>query len=247
MQSVYANDSGGFDKDLFFEKVHSSQFFNEYKTQMISDQPILVKDYLDENREKAGYIAQYEIEMATEEVVNTSDGNNEMSLKTTITSLLTFLYNQEKGVMEVLLIDYSSIEKNGNIYLKNLTNNDTRAMSVEDNENEELQQMQKEMDTKKEEVVLDAERELLSSKKSKEVDALRYQCNYWQCTEHETGGGNYHGDCAMLAGSACTFMSRVAPVGSLICVGVNLIGCYVPKYKICVDGFWSTNYCPIQA
>lgn len=244
------NENDDLAKSLFLSEVESHSIFKEYESQMLSTDPYILNDLLDENEQKKGYLAQYEVELVSDQqtIENTEEG--EIYLETTITSLLTFLYNEEENVMEVLLIDYSYIELEENIYLRDLTSNTVDVISVSETQNEELAETVNEIETNQQKTMAQASQEIAAGNipdGSEEMNP-RYRpgCSYWICQQYISGGGDYSSKCTVLAGTACAFVGYFTKVGSLICHGATVIGCYVPKYKVCARGYWETKNCPIQ-
>lgn len=163
-------------------------------------------------------------------------------MNTTVTSLLTFLYNENEDSMEILLIDYSKIDEDKKIYLRDLVNDIVEEIPITDSENSELESVAEEMEENKNKV-------LIQAKETGELDGndnasvLASNCSYWLCTSYESYGGDYSSKCMALAGTLCAGVGTVQKFGSVICHGLNLIGCYVPKYKICSAGYWENRYC----
>lgn len=244
--TTYANSTHG--KGNFLKQIQKHEVFNSFRNELVSTEPYILNDLLDIDGRKIGYLAQYEVELKsdTQEVVSTSQGD--FNIDNTITSLLTFLYNEKENVMEVILIDYTFIETEKNIYVRNFTSNHVETISLSDTNNQELISMVEDIENNNSSIINEIQKGDFSKKffnENNETNA--YSCSYWTCTKYKSGGGDYSGKCMAYAGAACTAIGLVVPVGSLICAGVNLIGCYVPKYKICVDGYWKTGPCPIQS
>jgi hypothetical protein len=64
----------------------------------------------------------------------------------------------------------------------------------------------------------------------------------WICSKYKTGGGKHDGECEAIVGGACMFAGKII-WGKVMCAGGLIIGCYIPKYKICVAG--SRHQCPL--
>lgn len=217
---------------------------------MISEKPHVINDLLDINQEKIGYLVQYEVEMVSEEHLIQNDSEEDFIVETTITSLLTFLYNEKESVMEVLLVDYSSIESEGIIYLRNFTSDVVEEILLADSSNKGLKEMSSDVKKSKDMAVAAAKQNIGSGKVGEDAELnpdYLPGCRYWYCSEFITGGGDYHGNCSALAGGVCGVTGAFTRVGSAICYGSSLLGCYVPKYKQCVRGYWLTKNCPIQS
>lgn len=70
-----------------------------------------------------------------------------------------------------------------------------------------------------------------------------YTCRYWFCTEWETGGGYTDMDCFGPCADACEFACGENAPCFFFCLSACAGACYVPPWRICVDGYW--GYCPI--
>src|SRR5699024_3411882 len=99
VNTSYASNLPESEIDLFINKVEQSTIFKDYKDKMTSKEPYVLNDLLGENEEKVGYLAQYEIEIEKEQIIQ--DDNEEFILNTTVTSLLTFIYNEIKDSMGI--------------------------------------------------------------------------------------------------------------------------------------------------
>jgi hypothetical protein len=80
-----------------------------------------------------------------------------------------------------------------------------------------------------------------------EAMAIRYQnfeCATWFCTDLETGGGYEDYKCATIMGGLCILLDKAPIWAKVVCYLGTVVGCYVPKYKICFDGEWRPM-CPI--
>ncbi len=70
-----------------------------------------------------------------------------------------------------------------------------------------------------------------------------FNCATWVCYEYATGGGYDTPNCQKILGASCAFIAGLSKLGSAICAAGILVGCYVPKWKICIRGAWEP-YCP---
>lgn len=146
------------------------------------------------------------------------DGNNDTLLqKEHYDSILNFIHYFDKKGLKTIVVDYSNAEVNGVIYLKDLDTNDVQ------------------------EIKLDEDDKFVVNKDESELNRSHVVC--WQCTKYKSGGGHYHSKCSAIVGGVCMFAGKV-PYGRVICAGSLIIGCYVPKYKVCVQGSWRTT-CPV--
>lgn len=69
VNTSYASNTPESDIDSFISKVEQSTIFKDYKDKMPSKEPYVLNDLLGENEEKVGYLAQYEIEIDKEQII----------------------------------------------------------------------------------------------------------------------------------------------------------------------------------
>ena len=214
----FATESSAFpSKEEFLQMVRSDLNYVKYKNNLLSVEPKLVNDLRDENNKPYGYIAQFEFEYGYE-VKNTIQ----------LASLLTFTYDSNKQEVETFIIDYSNSYSDGNVYLRDHAESILHSYAVNEN-------------LKKYFSAITNEAQALQELNS---DTILSDTYCWQCTKYEDRGDNYDGKCAAMVGTACIFADKV-PYGKLICAGATIIGCYVPPYKICVEGRWNSR-CPVE-
>ncbi|OOC58719.1 hypothetical protein [Paenibacillus ihbetae] len=200
-------------EDKFLEEIRKNSIFKDYQHLLISENPYLIKETTDINNKPSGYIAQFEIEYKYDEQGPAK-----------LTSLLTFVYNKTSKQINALIIDYSRVMETDEVYAVDLTTNDEEFIySVK--ESAFMQEMKNDLNKKVDEA-------------EKSTDLSPQATEYcWVCTKKETYGGNLEGDCAFILGSACSLVKQ--RFLQVICNGGVYVGCYVPKYTICVEGFWS--------
>lgn len=163
-------------KEEFITLVHNNQYFQEYSSSLISEEPMLINPALDEDNNQIGYVAQYEIRYG-------HDKSDEVKFS----SLLTLIYIHETKTIESYILDYSRIYEK-KIYVHNLNSGISEAHSVDGIEvfDEFLDQVQEDLEEYKQEI---EEQSALVG----EGDIVLLQQEYcWICTEYISGGGEYH-------------------------------------------------------
>lgn len=214
----------------FLDLVKNDELYNLFKDYIDLDEPSLFNPMIDDEQIQIGYIAQYEVEY------NNPSKNKKQVL---LPSVLIFAYDSTDEVNKVhsIFINYSEVLDNDNIEIKYLFEEELD-FKININEHDDLNEYFSELKNK------------LSDDR---LSSPGYGDTCWVCTEHETGGGTFVNDwcgiiVGMTLGTAVDFLKvRGYSIGifSSVIIGLGtILFCYVPKYKICVDGYWSTN-CPI--
>ncbi|WP_240463627.1 hypothetical protein [Paenibacillus apiarius] len=207
-------------KEQFLQMVRSDFNYVKYKKQLLNVEPKLVNDLRDENNKPYGYIAQFEFEYG-----------NEAKNTIQFASLLAFAYDENKQEVETFIIDYSNSYPDGKIYVRDHTESILHSYAINENLKKYFSDITKEAQVLQE----------LNS----DSDNILSNTYCWQCTKYEDRGDNYDGKCGALVGTACLFADKIPIYGKLICAGATIIGCYVPPYKICVEGRWNSR-CPVE-
>lgn len=226
-------------EESHMKKVTSSKEFSNYQEYLVSDIPLYNKEILDINGKPIGWIIQYELMI---ENTDSKSSVENLSINESVSSLFTYLYFNDKKEENFILVDYSKIATEGFINVMELKNNKSKVIEqipVSDF-GEKLENVAEEIKLEKnnaEEVALE---KLESNNQTR-----AYTCNWWVCTKTESGGGNWDDPCNVVGSVLCTLPKST--VTSLICAAGVAIACYVPKYTVCVNGYWETKRCPIEA
>lgn len=204
------------------EKFRSSDIFKKYEQDLTSQIPIENVEIVDENGVVIGWNIKYEIY---------KENSEEKGFSEKVTSLLTYLYEKETNEEHFYLLDYSKISTSNNVELVNLRTNEVEETYEI---NGKVESLANDINKKKDDLT-----------DITEAPAASYFCKWWVCTQTETGGGYWNDPCMIIGSALCTLAKPT--VLNLTCQGANAIGCYVPKYKVCINGYWETKYCPIEA
>ncbi|CAH8768981.1 hypothetical protein [Paenibacillus dendritiformis] len=209
-------------KHEFLNMVKNDAHYIQYKDKLITAVPKVVNYLRDENNTPYGYIAQFEFEYGYK--VNET---------IQLASLLTFIYDEKKKEIETVVIDYSKAYSDGKIYIRDNIGNVLYSYVL--NENDTLK---KYLSTLTEEV-----EELKTMKETTGYESTLANRICWTCTKYENRGDDYDSKCSLLIGTACSFGDKVPIYGRILCAGALIVGCYIPPYKVCVDGYWG-DICP---
>jgi hypothetical protein len=203
----------------FIDVVRENQNYKDYKDLLVSETPYLLKETTDQDNKPMGYMAQYEVKY-----------NYDKQGDVKLTSLLTFVYDRNNQQIQVGVVDYSKVMDTDKVYIVDLNTNDKEETYLGSlSKNKAIQEMKRDLEEKSNDI--------------KQTSASTNDSIYcWHCTKTETYGGSLDGDCSFLLGSACSLVPN--KFVSLICMGGVYVSCYVPKYTICVDGYW-TSVCPL--
>ncbi|HET7578978.1 MAG TPA: hypothetical protein VFK33_06830 [Bacillales bacterium] len=223
-----AKDTSGFiTKQEFLQHVKRSHQYKRFKHEFLENQSPKVKVLKDENGKLIGYITKYAIKY------NETKSSHLNPVAINFNSLLVFGYDVDKGQYRSGIIDYSQLAKEKAIYYRDLKSNKSRRIDVSDNK--QLNSYVKAAKTR-------AHKKLEHFQKSK----IRYlhvkplggytagRC--WTCTKYEYHGGYPSYSCHIIIGLPCSTVGVVW--GRLACFLGDVIGCYIPEYKICVAGYW---------
>lgn len=233
----------------FLNLVKSDSFYAQYQSRMLNqNEPYILKETTDENGIRTGYMAQYEVEIDNSEVIPIESLSESLLIKTTVTSLLTFLYDDETKELTAILVDYSKIGTEKNIYVKDLTYSEEEVIPIDFFENQELEMVSEELDEIKMDLVEKASQSGDEQQSLSLIEPQAINCLWWVCTGYISGGGTWDTNCVTFLGTACSAIDRYIPKwGSAVCRAGVLIACYVPKYKVCSQGYWETKFCPIES
>lgn len=165
------------------------------------------------------------------------DDTKQIDYEEEVTNKLIFLTNGE--VVETLKVDYSDFLSEGKVKVDNYYTGQSHTVEINENNYSELNKYRKEINEEKEKLF-----EKISQTDPQPAAHSGSSCAWWVCTKIEKGGGNWNGTCTFFGSAICGVASKFT---YLVCQGGVAIGCYVPKYKICVDGYWETKHCPIPS
>jgi hypothetical protein len=221
------------DKEEFLKVVEKSDLYKEYKDSLLTKDPLLVNPLRDAEEQQYGWIVQYEVKYNVEKAKETEAQVN-------FTSVLSFFYDNKTNELKSFLIDYSRLLEDKAYYVIDLYGKDPE-QKIDVSDDPLFIDYLKEVEDKKQKRIKEAKEQ---KEKDGESEAqIGYTC--WQCSKTETYGGDYSGKCAAAVGGACYLAGSHWAV-RLTCAAMTVIGCYVPKYTICVAGKW-VNSCPIAA
>lgn len=228
-------DVSGKSENLISEKeflnlIKDSELYNEFKDDIDLGVPSLFNPVIDDDQIQVGYIAQYEVEY------NNSSKTGQQIL---LPSVLIFVYDStnKNDKVDSIFINYSEVLDNDNIEIK-YSSDEELDFNIDINEHDDLNAYFA---------------ELKNNLSDDKLSSPGYGDRCWVCTEYETGGGTFLSDwcnliVGMTLGTAIAYLDKKGVdlvVFSSVIIGLNtVLFCYVPKYKICVDGYWST-VCPI--
>lgn len=158
-----------------------------------------------------------------------------------IMSYLVYTYEYENGEFKEFLIDYSNLASNEQINIHNLKEGSIETHNVGENEffQEYLNNIQN--DLEQAQTQYDG---TLASLNEGDVSASSYIC--FHCTRYQSSSHNHSSGCREAFAWVCGAVGiKTGLPGFIACAGVAVVSCWVPAYRICVDGFWSDT-CPIQ-
>lgn len=117
-------------KEEFLKLVKKDKFFLEHQYSFIDSEPIAFKDATNEDGNKIGYLLQFEIEY------NNKTATKEEGVVLNYSSLLTFIYLFDTGVLETILVDYSQLSDTGDIKVIDLNKTNEQVIVKKDELNE---------------------------------------------------------------------------------------------------------------
>lgn len=242
------SQNGEVTNNEFLQLVYSNPFYSEYEDRIISDENIEIRETISDEGERSGLMLQYEVELETEEIIDLENTDEKIVFQTTVTSLLSFIYDDTDELLSAILVDYSKIETDDIIIVKNLTLDEQEIISLNDVQNDELVEVSEEISELKSELIEEANLKANEGDLESLIQPTAINCLWWQCTAYETGGGYQYPSCSSYLGIGCTLLGiKLTKWGTAICQAGVLIACYVPSYKACINGYWETKYCPIQS
>lgn len=160
-----------------------------------------------------------------------------------------------KKISSAIIFDYSTAVSNSNkIEVTNLLNDESIFIST-DKLGDNVATYVNNIKTGREQTVEDTTENVILPKKSNSnaarskfnTNANTVTCSIFTCTKYKSGGGNWSSGCQTFAGLGCSVIGSINKWASIICEAGNAIGCYVPKYKVCVKGNWKNyNVCPAR-
>jgi hypothetical protein len=212
--------------------VKRSDEYKKYKKDFLKNQTAVFNPVEDHNGQLIGYTVRYEIKY------NETKPSSKNQVALNYNSLLTFYYDFQLGKLGVIIVDYSQMAKDKVVYVRDLDS--AKVEKVDVSANRRLTGFVKNTKTK-------AKIELNSVKKGNQLYSDispkgTHPAMCWICSKYKKGGGTHDGECERLLGAAC-YIGAKTIWGKLICAGGTVVGCYVPKYKICVAGSW--HQCPL--
>lgn len=219
-------DSGNENPNLtekeFITIIHNNEFYDEYREHFLSKDFEILTEIKDENKRPVGRMARIEL-----------DYNNTNTEFVNLTSYLVFSYEYEENQLNVFLVDNSQLYSNKSIIVNDLLLNTSETIDVSDEE--VFQEFFNEVDNQLEEAL-----ETYASDNETNLNSLI--C--FQCTKYENSSNDLSTSCMSAFSWVCGAVGKVTNLpGFLVCGGIALLSCWIPAYKICVDGKWFTN-CP---
>jgi len=168
--------------------------------------------------------------MARIEVEYNLDSSSEVS----IMSYLVFIYEYETGKLTELLVDNSQLYEDGII---NIIDFEDYSIDIHDLSNDEF--YHEYINT----INQDLQENELTSITESDINHNRYLC--FRCTQYESSNHDLSDSCMSAFSWVCGAIGiKTGLPGFLICAGAAVVSCWVPAYRICVDGEWSTT-CPL--
>ncbi|QFR22178.1 hypothetical protein [Schleiferilactobacillus harbinensis] len=231
-----------------------SKAYQQVKEKIGAANPQIVKPTFDSDGNKNGelMVYPYSTEQATRIAANSSI-KGEMT--TEVLSPLTVFYDSKSDqVTHVVLLDYSTLgESSSAISITDFVTGEKSTVTPEqanvdaDALAKDIRQKQattvKDIEKKQQKLV--AQSQQPKSDKKQAAPSAIVSCNIFTCTSYATGGGYRDGTCDFVNGAICGKMPTI--FSSIVCVGAQAWGCYVPKYKVCAAGFWKyANACPVN-
>ena len=219
-------------EDEFLTMVEENEFYFEYNDYFISNEYDVSTEILDIDSNPIGRMARVELEYG-----------NSGSEYVSFASFLVFSYEYSTGVLNVNLVDNNELYSNKKIIVNDLIQGTSVVVDVSNEEfiEEFLNEVEAEIELEE----INYENTLESMGDDNAEIAAGYWC--FGCTQYETQPNTWDNNCISKFGWACgaVGISTGLP-GYLLCSGITVLACWVPAYKICVAGKWSSN-CPIQA
>ncbi|QOY37628.1 hypothetical protein AWH56_008620 [Anaerobacillus isosaccharinicus] len=209
-----ASSSPEISKEEFVNLLVDTSEYNEYKPYFVYDDPVVINPLLDEDKEQFGWIAQYEVDLNMDQLLDDYLQFN---------SLLTFLYSFEEQAFEVVYLDYSNVHNSKELIYTNLRTGENDIIDVSD-----MVGLSDAIDEANNTVLEEFEDQ------SGEISLMSNQI-CWVCFEYETISHSLHGTCATIIGLACT-IPNFSMFGRVVCAGATIISCWVPGYRKCVRG-----------
>lgn len=217
----------------FLKMVKKNEFYKQYKKDFFSNEYLVLNPVTNENGEQYGWIVQYELKYNEKKATQ-----NDPSV-VNFRSVITFIYDYEKGEFHSILLDYNRLLEEKAFFIIDLTGQ-TGEERIDVSDDPLFTDFLGDVKENKKEAEIEAQQDL---QKDTEIGTLAAGQVCWQCSKTQTYGGDYSAKCTALVGSVC-YVAGVHWAVRLLCAASTVIGCYVPKYTICVEGKWMT-VCPV--
>ncbi|PLR76247.1 hypothetical protein CU633_16230 [Bacillus sp. V3-13] len=209
--------------------IKKTDSFKEYKK--LLDEPLLHETV--QEAVPIGRVARFEF-----------DFKNDEDEIVKVNSYLTYVIDYEKGTLEEYIVDYSELYTSKRIALHNLIEETVEYHDVSQVEgfqeyiSEIENNLEQELNEAKEEEALQA-----SDGSGAAIQAAGTVC--WQCSKYETSKSNRSSWCDYFFSVGCGAIGMKTTIaGWLLCSGVQGVACWIPSYRICVQGKW-TSICPM--
>ncbi|ERL64860.1 hypothetical protein [Schleiferilactobacillus shenzhenensis] len=243
--------------DLATSAFSNSSAYKKVFDRITSQTPQIVKPIFDANGDESGEMLVYSYSTkATSKI--TSHPAISGQFTTEVLSPLTVFYDRESNeITHVVLLDYAAGAKSQKAipimdFVTGQQNEITPDEAKVDTETlaRDVQNRQSILlkDAVEQQQTADSNRQVSSSMsptqgKQKASPNSIVTCQIFTCTAYASGGGRYDETCNRINDWVCGGMPKFWAY--VVCTGVEAWGCYVPKYKVCVNGYWTAaNVCP---
>lgn len=212
--------------------VENTEMFAEYlENNLIVSNP---KTYYDQISDL--WLVHYDTPIQEKEVISNLD-SIELSVTSTIPNGAIFVTDGDS--LEIVEIDYSNLLTDNEIHFVNYESKEKEIYNVLDSGDATFIEYRDSVITQK--------KKIEENYKDQVEPNYNSGCMWWVCTATESGGGHVDGGCSYWAGLGCGAIGIKIPLAGLVCQGTVPISCWVSEWRVCVDGYWETRYCPIQS
>lgn len=230
----------------------NSNAYQKIKNKLISSKPLSTKQITDKSGKIKNEVLVYRVNTNQNNIFNNKNATGTVS--TTVESPLVINYDViNQKIVSAIIFDYSSATSDNNkIKIINLLSEENILVSpnkLSANMASYANNIKKDQD----QVLRDTTENVVLSKKSNSNLGYKYNtnsrvtCSIFTCTKYKSGGGNWDEKCTTFSGVGCSAVGLVNKWASFICTATSAVGCYVPKYKVCVRGHWRNyNVCPAR-
>lgn len=232
----------------------NSDAYQKVKNNLIFSQPISTKKITNKDGKIENEILIYKVN--TNNSQDFTNKNATGTVSTTVESPLVINYDVvNKKLSSAIVFDYSTaISSSNKIKVINLLSDDSIFLSPDKLGNNfsiyanNIKNGQKQaVEDTTENVVLPKKSNSSTTHNKYNTNAKTVTCSIFTCTKYKSGGGKWDSGCQTFTGVGCSAVGLVNKWASFICTAGSAIGCYVPRYKVCIKGNWKNyNVCPAR-